>query len=189
VENNMKINAEIISKFNPCAERFNNFKAQYPEFNSTLEDFILLENITYSDKVWVFTRLATPMQNVKWSFLCASKVLSIFEQKYRRDKRPRLVLESVERFINNPTDKNKNATYASYASYATYIATYTTYTAYSATHAAFAADAAIHTACAACAATNITIAAHVADCAAYATQETDLEKEVNLLMMIEAIEE
>ena len=78
----MKINKEIIQKLNPCDDRFNNYVNHYGKSNFTLEDFIVFENITYSDKVWVVTRLFTKEQNIKWSILCASKVLSIFENKY-----------------------------------------------------------------------------------------------------------
>lgn len=100
----MRINKQIIEKLKPCQDRFDNFKKHYSDFDDDLKEFILLENISYSDKVWVFTRLATKMQNVKWSLLCASKVLHLFEEKYPNDKRPRKALEFVENWINNPSD-------------------------------------------------------------------------------------
>lgn len=85
----MRINTKTIKMLNPCESRFNNYLNYYKNFDSDLLDFILLENITYNDKVWVVTRLFTKEQNVKWSLLCASKVLEIFENKYPNDNRPR----------------------------------------------------------------------------------------------------
>ena len=103
----MKINASAIEKFNPCKDRFDNFKSQYPDFDGSLYDFIRLENITYSDKVWAVTRMFTKQQNVAWSILCAESVLHLFEEKYPDDKRPRLAIEAA---------KNVNASAASAAS-------------------------------------------------------------------------
>ena len=78
----MKINASAIEKFNPCKDRFDNFKSQYPDFDGSLYDFIRLENITYQDKVWVITRMFTKQQNVAWSILCVESVLHLLEEKY-----------------------------------------------------------------------------------------------------------
>lgn len=118
----MLINSEIIKKLNPCDDRFNNYLNNYKDFSGSLEDFILLENITYSDKVWVVTRLFTKEQNIKWSILCASKVLSIFEEYNPGDNRPRLALEAAEIFLNSPNQENANAAYAATAATADYAA-------------------------------------------------------------------
>lgn len=85
----MKINTEIIRSLNPCADRFQNYLSHYKDFDGTLEDFIVLEKISYSDKVWVVVRLFNERQRVKWAILCASKVLDLFEKEYPNDRRPR----------------------------------------------------------------------------------------------------
>lgn len=103
----MKINTEIIKALNPCDSRFNNYLSHYSDFDGILEDFILLDNISYNDKVWVFNRLATKEQNVKWSLLCASKMLSLFETEYTNDNRPRKALEAVEAYLDNPCDETR----------------------------------------------------------------------------------
>lgn len=105
----MLINTQIICKLEPCESRFDNYLTHYESFSGTLEDFIKLDNITYCDKVWVVTRLFTKQQNVKWALLCASKVLSIFEDIYPNDKRPRQALEAVEAWLNNPSEETKIA--------------------------------------------------------------------------------
>ena len=93
MKRNTKINAKVIAKMNPCESRFDNYMLNYGStFNGNIEDFILLEDIPYSDKVWVITRLFTPRQNIMWAFLCASKVLSIFETACPGDDRPRKAL-------------------------------------------------------------------------------------------------
>lgn len=188
----MLINTQIIRKLEPCKSRFNNYLHHYESFEGTLKDFILLDNITYSDKVWVVTRLFTKKQNVKWSLLCASKVLSIFEEKYPDDKRPRQALGVVEAWLNNPSEENRQIAYsaagaaysaagaAARAAYAAYAADAAAYAA--ARAAAGAAGAAAYAASAACAARA---AACAADAAAYAERTT--EEEINLLLMLECI--
>lgn len=188
----MRINKQIIEKLKPCQDRFDNFKKHYSDFDDDLKEFILLENISYSDKVWVFTRLATKMQNVKWSLLCASKVLHLFEEKYPNDKRPRKALEFVENWINNPSDAAAYAAYAASAaaSSAASSAASASAAAYAAS-AAFAAAAASAASSAAFAASAAAYASSAASSAAYAAAYASAartnEEELNLLMMIEAI--
>jgi len=141
----MKISTEIIKSLNPCLRRFNNYVEHYSDFNGTLEDFVMLENITYLDKIWVITKLFTKEQNVKFAIKCASSVLNIFEERYPKDKRPRQALEAAENYlISTDTAAAADAAYdAAYA--ATYAATYAAAdaayaAAYAATYAAAAAD-------------------------------------------------
>jgi len=101
----MIINKEIIEKLNPCKDRFDNFVNNNPDFDGDLQAFLSLDNITYSDKVWVVTRLFTKEQNVHWSLLCASSVLSNFESVYPDDKRPRLALEAAQNYLDNPSEE------------------------------------------------------------------------------------
>ena len=105
----LKINKEIIEKLNPCKDRFDNFKAQYPDFSGNLQEFLELENITYSDKVWVVTRLFTKEQNVLWSILCAESVLYLYEEKYPEDKRPREAIEAAKKWLKVKNDSAARA--------------------------------------------------------------------------------
>jgi len=122
----MKINTAIIRGLNPCAPRFNNYLGHYKDFDGTLEEFLALDNITYSDKVWVFTRLVDNIQLLRWSYLCAESVLHIFETKYPNDNRPRQALDAKLKYINKPTEDNlidwdnsrNAAAYAAYPAYA-----------------------------------------------------------------------
>jgi hypothetical protein len=112
----MKINKDIIEKLKPCKERYNNYLKHYSDFDGDLSEFIKLENITYYDKVWVFVKLTTKEQNVKWAALCAKSVLHIFEEKHPNDKRPRQAIDAV---LNNEVsfEIEKGATYAAAANH------------------------------------------------------------------------
>lgn len=105
----MKIDYKIIKALDPCEDRFDNYMKHYKKFNGNLEDFIFLDKITYSDKVWVVTRLFTKEQNVAWSLKCAESCLSNFESVYPDDKRPRKALEAVQKYLNNPCVKTQSA--------------------------------------------------------------------------------
>lgn len=179
----MKINTEIIKALNPCDSSFNNYLSHYSDFDGTLEDFILLDNISYSDKVWVFTRLATKKQNIRWALLCASKVLNVFESTHPNDDRPRKALEAVETYLNNPCEETRSAAKAAARS------------AWSAAWSAAWSEAARSAAWSTWAAARSTAwsareAARSAESAAEAAAEAaDIEEEVNLLFTIEAISE
>ena len=55
----MKIAHDIIKALKPCADRFENFVEHHPNFIGSAAEFLSLENIDYTDKVWVMTRLLT----------------------------------------------------------------------------------------------------------------------------------
>ena len=177
----MRISTAIIKELKPCKDRLENYLKHYQDFDGTLEDFILLDKITYNDKVWVFNRLASKEQNVKWALLCASSILHIFEDKFPNDKRPRVALEAIEAWLNNPTKENA-ANAANDAAYAAANAAYAA-NAYSAAYAAYAAYAAANAANAANA------AAYAAYAAANAAAVRINQEEVNLMFMIDALKE
>ena len=143
----IKINTEVIKGLRPCRSRFNNYLNYYEDFDGTLEEFLALDNITYSDKVWVFVRLANKSPLLRWSYFCAESVLYIFETKYPNDKRPRQALDATLKYINEPTDDNrinliKHRDVAADAAYAAYANAYAAAAAYAAADAAAAAAAA-----------------------------------------------
>lgn len=82
----MRVNVEIIRKMNPCKGRFDdNFLIHYPNFDSNLEDFLSLDKITYSDKIWVCKKLLNKNQLVHFAILCDQSVLDIYQNKYSND--------------------------------------------------------------------------------------------------------
>jgi hypothetical protein len=174
----MKINKEIIEKLNPCKNRFDNFLEHYKDFDNNIEDFVLLENISYSDKIWVITNLFTKQQNVKFALKCASSVLHVFEEKYPNDKRPRKAINAAELYLKIIKENNKQLVYYATAAYAAYAAAYAAYAAAAAAAAATAAYAADAAATAAYAAAAAADAAYVA-----------AQQELNLLFAVEIANE
>jgi hypothetical protein len=167
----MKINKQVIAALNPCADRFNNYVINNQDKDFTVQDFLGLDNITYSDKIWVMTRLMTTEQCIKWSIACADSVISLYEDKYPNDNRPRKAIEAAVAYIEAPTEENRNdahdayAAYAAHAAYAAYAAAHAAHDAhdaYAAAHAAYAAAHAAHDAYA---------AAHDAYAAAHAAHD------------------
>lgn len=53
----IRINTKLIEKFNPCKDRFDNWKASYNAFDNDILEFLYLENISATDKIWVSVRL------------------------------------------------------------------------------------------------------------------------------------
>jgi hypothetical protein len=80
---------------------------------------------------------------VLWAAECAKRVLTIYEDKYRDDKRPREAIAAAVKWAKNPTEKNRDAAYhaASSASSAAAGAAY-----HAAANAAYAAYAAANAA-------------------------------------------
>ena len=185
----MKISTEIIKSLNPCLRRFNNYVEHYSDFNGTLEDFVMLENITYLDKIWVITKLFTKEQNVKFAIKCASSVLNIFEERYPKDKRPRQALEAAENYLISTDTDTAAAADAAYAAAAYAAAAYAAAaadTAYAA--ATYAAAAAYAAYAAAYAATYAAAAAaYAATYAAYANPKS--QQELNLIFAVEVANE
>ena len=142
-----KINEEFIASLNPCSDRHENYLEHYPEKEFTLEEFILLDKITYSDKKWViWNNFLSILDKRKLACVFARHVLYIFEAKYPDDKRPRLALECAEN--ENSTKKERIAAAADAAraaadaAYADAAYADAAYAAYAAADAAYAdADA------------------------------------------------
>ena len=89
----------------------------------------------YTDLNWVISRLLKTEDKIRYAIFAARLVLHIFEEKYPKDKRPRLAIEAAENYLKNPTEENKYA--ATYAAYAAADAAYAAYAA--ATYSANAA--------------------------------------------------
>jgi hypothetical protein len=135
----MKINKEIIEAMRPCSNRFENYLKYYQDFDSTLEKFLNLENITFNDKMWVTMRLLSHKQLVEISCRIAESVLYIYENKYPNDDRPRKAIAAAR--AGNADATRAAAAAAAYAADAAAYAAYAAvYAAYAAVYAAYAAD-------------------------------------------------
>ena len=74
-------------------------------------------------------------QAVTLAIVCAERVLTIYEQRKPGDFRPRQAIEAAKAWVENPTEKNRQAAAAAAA------ATYASAAAASAAYAAYAASA------------------------------------------------
>ena len=99
---------------------------------------------------WLMVRLATTEQNQKIAVFSARLALPIWEDKCPDDKRPRLVIESAERCIADPTRENKETVKAAvgsacaiYSPRTNYSAGYSALENYAPDNAAYAAASAI----------------------------------------------
>ena len=110
----MIITVDKIAEHNPCEDRFDNFKKEYPNYSGSLEDFLNLDRITYDDKVWVCVRLLRKNVLVHWSIKCAESVLHNFESKYPDDKRVRQCLETLKSIpdFENMSDKDRESAWS-----------------------------------------------------------------------------
>jgi hypothetical protein len=176
------ITIDAVAALNPCSDRFNNFTDNNPGFSDTVESFLSLDNITYSDKVWVMTKFMTKKQKILWAVACAYSVLVLFEMRRPNNNAPRKVLEflSTIKNVDSLTEiqlvELRNLRNAAAAA-ATYAATYAD--ADAAAAATYAADAATYADAAA--------ATYAADAAADAADAKQNQQDLNLLLMIEVI--
>ena len=186
----MLMTSDKIKNLNPCNDRWENFNANYPNFNGTLEEFLNLDLITYNDKLWVSIGLMTKQQSIKFSLKCIESVLHIYENEYPNDKKPRELLEYLKSIpdFGNMTEvqkvkllRLKKAVDASIAAaYATFAAKALD-VAYNvaAVHAAYYAAYAAKTAAAVLAAYNA---------ANYAVVAGENQQDLNLLFMQQVLE-
>lgn len=58
---------KLIESLNPCASRWNNYVRHYKKFNGSYEEFILLDKITFEDKVWVLSEIMEAEVLQRWA--------------------------------------------------------------------------------------------------------------------------
>lgn len=109
----MKINTEMI--INVLDDKYtyikDNLIKNYKDFEGSIEDFFKLEQISFSDKIFVALRLVDKNTRVKFAVKCAEHVLHIFEEKvFQDDKRIRNCIEflnSIDDFDNLNNEQSK----------------------------------------------------------------------------------
>jgi len=187
----MKINKDVIQKLNPCKDRIDNFITHYGTKDYTLKGFLSLDEITYTDKIWVVTKLFTQEQNVKWSIKCAESTLDNFEKLYPEDKRPRLALKAAYDFCIDPSDETRSAAWSAASSAASAARFAAAYAAESAAwSAASAAESAAWSAARSAASTARFAASAAESAASSASSAAELkQEELNLILMLDVYEE
>jgi len=139
----IKINTEIIKALKPCEDRLDNYLSHYEDFKGDIQDFLLLDKISHSDKLWVTLRLV-----------------------------PRIILETFAVDCAYTAAANAAAAYAANAANAAAYAAYAANAAAYAANAANAANAAAAAAEAASAAAAAHAGARAANYASVAAAES-----------------
>jgi len=101
-----KITIDLIKKYRPCKDGIKNFENKYSKYNDTLENLLMLEDISYSDKVWLATKVLDKMTLVQWSLDCALMVVDNFNKEFPDDNRINETLEVIKQYINGEVDES-----------------------------------------------------------------------------------
>ena len=99
-------NAEKIRQLNPCESGIINFETKYPNYQGTIKDILSLEDIPYSDKVWLATKTVELKTLQMWSVKCAELALPNYEKVYPNDTKIRDCLEVVKKVIRGELESS-----------------------------------------------------------------------------------
>ena len=94
-----RITEEYIRTFNPCDLGINNYVKHYSDFNGTMSDFLALDHISYSDKIWLAVKVIDYKILQQWSVECAENVLGNYESAYSNDSRVRNCIETTKKYL------------------------------------------------------------------------------------------
>lgn len=83
----MVITIDLIKKYDPCKCGIDNFESKYPNYEDSLVNLLALEDISYSDKVWLATKVVDYKILQQWSVECAEQVVEIYNKVYPNDTR------------------------------------------------------------------------------------------------------
>jgi hypothetical protein len=112
----MRIDKKYLKSLKPCAARFENYLKHYKKWSGSLSEFLALENISHSDKVWVLARSISTKNKQLFAIEMAESVLYLFESKYPNDKRPREAIAAAKLILKGSLSKHEaTAAYADYA--------------------------------------------------------------------------
>ena len=96
----MKINAEYIRTLDPCEDGIVDFETKHPKFNDTIDKLLMLEDISYSNKVWLVTKVVDYKILQIWSVECAEYVIDNYNSVYPEDNRVSNCIEVTKKYLN-----------------------------------------------------------------------------------------
>jgi hypothetical protein len=172
----IQINTDKIKSFNPCKDRFDNWVEQYGDFNGDILDFLDLDKITETDKIWVAVRVL-PREQVEYF-----AIDSAFAAAYASASSA----ASSAAYASASYSASSAAAYAAYAADAAYAASSAAAYAADAAYAAYAADAYAADAAysASSAADYASAAAYAADYASAAARKKERERQIKALIYL-----
>ena len=105
-----EINKGWLIEKKACASGVKWFLAQ-DETNTAKVMIKLVEEDRFSDALWVFENLSDKAQAVELAIFCAELVISVFEEKFPDDDRPRMAIEAAKKYQEDPTYAAADAAY------------------------------------------------------------------------------
>ena len=184
-----KINKEILHKLKPCIERWKNYLEHYSDFDGSLAEFLKLDKISYTDKIWVSRQIVDRKIYIRWGALCAQSVLHIYENKCPNDSRVRdcldYLLSDGEKDITVILQHKHNC-FAAGASYSFAVTSAAAAVTAAAAYAAAAYAVTAHSATAAYSAATYAAAAAADDAAADASRSK--QQGINIELLISLLE-
>ena len=108
----MKITEQWLKKHDACSDGIKAFCAQKETDSTKILKLLIKSN--EKEKLewanWLIVKLfRNNKQRISYVIFVAKLVLNIFEEKYPGDLRPRKAIEAAEKYLKNPTQRNKNA--------------------------------------------------------------------------------
>ena len=116
-----EITSRYLRDIGACQDACEQFKKELNGGHglSVSKVFTRLEQIKRLDWAnWLIVRLMTREQQIRYAIYAAEQVISLYEEKYPEDKRPRQAIEAARLCLDNPSEENKAAADAAYAAYA-----------------------------------------------------------------------
>ena len=114
----MIITREFLESFNPCKDRWENYLTHYSDWEGTLLEFMELDKISDTDKIWVFTRKIPELEKIqrKFAVACMLSCLSDSEELTAFQYLIALLYESndYESIENLKDDEYRSADLAAY---------------------------------------------------------------------------
>ena len=95
----MKITLDIIKSFNPCGDGIEKFEKQYPNYKGTLVEALQLQDVSYSDKIWLVCRVLDTKILIQWSIDCAESVVDNYNNAYPNDTRVSDCIEVTKGYL------------------------------------------------------------------------------------------
>jgi len=112
----MKISVESLKKMGACEEGIEEFKKLFGDKEvDAIQALLKFAKLEPRYSIWWLTETFSKEHNVKLAIYSAELVLHIFEDKYPDDDRPRKAIEAAKEYLKNPTEDNRNASYAAAA--------------------------------------------------------------------------
>lgn len=96
----MKITINLIKSYNPCKSGIDNFEKLYLNYNNDLTHFLALPDISYSDKIWLATKVIDIKTLQQWSIECAENVIDNYNELYPNDNRIFVCIQTTKNYLN-----------------------------------------------------------------------------------------